>query len=50
MQYDERGMGRRYMFPSGSTVQPRANASAFFHLIDELSDGAFTEQNNQEQS
>ena len=49
MQYDDRGMGRRYVFPNGSTLMPRASARAFLHLIDELSDGAFTEQNNQEQ-
>ncbi|MFP6874355.1 MAG: hypothetical protein VCA55_12715 [Verrucomicrobiales bacterium] len=49
MQYDERGMGRRYVFPNGSTVQPRATATMFFHIINELTDGAFTEHNSQEQ-
>ena len=36
MQYDDRGMGRRYVFSNGSTVMPRASASAFFQIIDEL--------------
>ena len=49
MQYDERGMGRRCVFPNGSTVQPRANASMFFQLINALTDEAYTEPNSQEQ-
>ncbi len=49
MQYDERGMGRRCVFPSGSTVQPRTSTTMFFHFINELTDGAFTGHNSQEQ-
>ena len=50
MQYDGRGMGKRYVFPSGSVVQPVATPLQFLQLVHELSGEAPTGQNSHEQS
>jgi hypothetical protein len=50
MQYDDRGMGKRYVFTSGSLVQPVATPLQFLQLVQKLSGGAPTGHNSQKQS